>query len=48
MVENSFWESSNGRGKTTIEMMIKSTFTVAGWDFEKIWDNACYLWEERW
>ena len=46
IVKNSFWDvetsgqsnSNGGIGKTTIEMMMKSTFTVAGWDFEKIWD----------
>ena len=53
MVENSFWESSNGRGKTTIEMMIKSTYTEAGWDFENIWaineyvDYPHFQWELR-
>jgi len=46
IVENSFWDvetsgqsnSNGGIGKTTIEMMMKSTFIDAGWDFETIWE----------
>ena len=44
--KSSFWdvntsgqnESDGGEGKTTEEMMTKSTFTDAGWDFEEDWD----------
>jgi hypothetical protein len=43
---DSFWNtetsgqtwSAGGTGKTTAEMMTKSTFTDAGWDFFSIWD----------
>ncbi|MFH1037688.1 MAG: lamin tail domain-containing protein [PVC group bacterium] len=44
---NSFWDietsgqtwSIYGTGKTTAEMMTKSTFSDADWDFDFIWDN---------
>ncbi len=61
IVENCFWDidtssqpnSFGGKGKTTIEMMTKSTFTEAGWDFESIWAINEYVdyphlqWERR-
>jgi len=61
LVVNSFWDmgtsgQSNGNGgidKTTIEMMTKSTFTDAGWDFVSIWeineyvDYPYFQWETR-
>jgi len=45
-VTSSFWDiqtsrmstSEGGVGKTTSEMMTKSTFADAGWDFNTIWD----------
>ncbi|MBN1664273.1 MAG: filamentous hemagglutinin N-terminal domain-containing protein, partial [Deltaproteobacteria bacterium] len=44
-ISNSFWDtqtsgrptSAGGTGKTTVEMMTKSTFTDAGWNFANIW-----------
>ena len=61
IVENCFWDmetsnqsnSDGGTGKTTIEMMMKSTFLEAGWDFQKIWyiyesiDYPRLQWERR-
>ncbi len=45
VVENSFWDNeiglstdSVGTGMPTLAMHNKSTFTNAGWDFDKIWD----------
>ena len=51
VVTHSFWDinvsgvdhSVGGRGKTTEEMMNKTTFTSAGWDFINIWD----IWNGR-
>ncbi len=45
-VKNCFWDietsgtstSDGGTGKNTTDMMKKSTFTDAGWDFEDIWN----------
>ncbi|MDP7264662.1 MAG: GLUG motif-containing protein [Candidatus Thermoplasmatota archaeon] len=59
--EYSFWDteisgqlnSSKGKGKATLEMMTKSTFTEAGWDFDTIWAINEYVdyphlqWEQR-
>ncbi len=44
-VSNSFWDteasgvstSAGGVGRTTAEMMTRSTFTDAGWDFASVW-----------
>jgi hypothetical protein len=44
-VSGSFWdmqfsgmtESLGGEGRTTAQMMDKSTFTSAGWDFVEVW-----------
>ena len=44
--ENSFWDketsdqlySDGGTGLLTWQMMAKSTFTNAGWDFDTVWD----------
>ncbi len=45
-VSNSFWDtemscqssSNGGTGKTTAEMLTKSTYTDVGWDFTNIWN----------
>jgi hypothetical protein len=45
-VNSSFWDtetsgtsnSSGGTGKTTAQMKTESTFILAGWDFESIWN----------
>jgi PKD repeat protein len=52
-VDNCFWDnetsgrnsSEGGTGKTTAEMKTQSTFTNAGWDFDKVWfmiENVTY------
>jgi len=47
---DSFWDtetsgtatSDGGTGRTTMQMKRRATFTVAGWDFLKIWSiSAC-------
>jgi len=48
-ISTSFWDiestgqssSAGGEGKTTAQMMTKSTFTNVGWDFVDIWDLTC-------
>ena len=59
--ENSFWDretsgqldSNGGRGRTTNEMLTKSTYTKAGWDFNNVWEILEYVdypflqWEMR-
>jgi len=60
VVENCFYDMetvniscNRGTGRTTIEMMTKSTFTDAGWDFDSIWTINEYIepphlqWEKR-
>ncbi len=61
IINNSYWDieasgiSSSGAGKgiMTFEMMTKSTFTEAGWDFGEIWAINEYVepphfqWEKR-
>ena len=61
LVNHSFWDvdssglliSDGGTGKTTPEMMIKSTFINVGWDFTSIWAINEYIdypylqWERR-
>jgi len=61
IVENCFWDkettgqsnNDGGTSKTTTEMMTKSTFTEAGWDFDSIWvineyvDYPHFQWEGR-
>ena len=61
IVENGFWDketshqsnSDGGIGKTTIEMMTKSTFTEVEWDLDSIWEINEYIdyphlqWERR-
>jgi hypothetical protein len=53
-IETSRFSTSNGGiGKTTKEMMTRSTFTEAGWDFDDIWcigDGNSYpmfRWQDR-
>ena len=59
-VEDSYWdiertglsESSDGIGKTTVEMKTETTFTDEGWDFADIWciiENQTYpffIWDD--
>ena len=50
-IENSFWDtetsglvlSASGIGKTTSEMMTRSTFSSAEWNFETIWNISDHL-----
>ena len=53
-METSGQESSSGaKGKTTNEMMTESTYTGAGWDFDRTWyvnegtDYPQLFWEDR-
>ena len=60
-VINSFWDinttglrwSYAGTGKSTVEMMMKSTFSSAGWDFERVWfviegvTYPMFKWQDR-